>query len=195
MLSVHLKNMKIIEAKKRVNHLRLLSVVVMSTAGLFLACAALKSLYFAMAGDTAAFSAVSRSVQRLVYFIYERTQFVSWVWDLAPTINTSQLNTSGNLGFLFIAVCGAIGRIMWDSALDLSLRIAKTIQRVEELGWEQSLLAKQGVIEGAKPDVLQINIDLDQEDQWYKRPVGLLLIGVAIAVLGQWANLKFGLVK
>lgn len=187
--------MKIIEAKKRVTHLRLLSVVVMCTAVLFFSCAALKSIYFAMTGDTTAFSVVSRAVQRLVYFIYERTQFVSWVWDVAPIINPRELNTSGNLGFFFIAVCGAIGRIMWDSAAHLSSRIAKTIQRVEELGWEQALLAQQGIVAGAKPDVLQINIDLDQKDQWYKRPIGLLLIGVAIAVLGQWANLRFGLVK
>ena len=48
---------------------------------------------------------------------------------------------------------------------------------------------------GAKPDVLQINIELEQKDQWYKRPVGLVLLGVAIAIFGQWLNLQFGLVK
>jgi hypothetical protein len=84
---------------------------------------------------------------------------------------------------------------MWSSASHLASRISQTIQRVEESGWEQALLAQQGQVIGAKPDILQINIELDQKDQWYKRPIGLVLIGIAIAVLGQWANLKFRLVK
>jgi hypothetical protein len=85
--------------------------------------------------------------------------------------------------------------LIWDSASHLAARIKRTIQRVEELGWEQTLLGQQGQFAGQKPDVLQINIDLEQRDQWYKRPLGLLLLGIAIAVLAQWANLRFGLVK
>lgn len=84
---------------------------------------------------------------------------------------------------------------MWDSASHLSLRVKKTIQRVEELGWERELMGQSGQISEGKPDVLQINIELDQKDQWYKRPLGLLLLGIAIAVLGQWANLRFGLIN
>lgn len=84
---------------------------------------------------------------------------------------------------------------MWDSASSLSSRIKKTILKVEELGWEQELMAQRGQIAGAKPDVLQINIELEQKDQWYKRPLGLFLLGVVIAIFGQWMNLQFGLVK
>ena len=97
-----------------------------------------------MAGDTTAFSSLSLGVQRLVYFIYEKTQFVSWFWEWAPVINPKEPNTPGNLGFLFVVVCGAIGRTMWDSASSLSSRIKKTILKVEELGWEQELMAQWG---------------------------------------------------
>jgi|GEM_PF-7016441 len=187
--------MKIYEAKKRVTRQRILATVIMVVSILFFACAALKSIYFSMAGDTTVFSALGRGVQRLVYLIYERTQFVSWFWEWAPVINPKGPNTPGNLVFLFVVVCGAIGRTMWDSASSLSSRINKTILKVEELGWEQELMAQRGQIAGAKPDVLQINIELEQKDQWYKRPVGLLLLGVAIAIFGQWLNLQFGLVK
>lgn len=187
--------MKIFEAKSRITRHRILAAAVMITAMLLLACAALKSVYFSIEGDTTALSSLSRGIQWLVYFIYERTQFVSWFWEWAPIINPKELNTTGNWGFLFIVVCVAIGRTMWDSASNLSLRIKKTIQRVEELGWEQELMGQRGQISGAKPDVLQINIELDQKDQWYKRPIGLLLLGVAVAILGQWLNLQFGLVK
>jgi hypothetical protein len=187
--------MKISEAKSRITRHRIFATSVMTTTMLLLACAALKSIYFSVDGDTTALSSLSRAIQRLVYFIYERTQFVSWFWEWAPVIKPKELNTTGNWGFLFVVVCGAIGRTIWDSASNLSSRIKKTIQRVEELGWEQELMGQNGQITGAKPDILQINIELDQKDQWHKRPIGLLLLGVAIAILGQWLNLQFGLVK
>lgn len=187
--------MKIYEAKKRITRQRVFAIVIMVVSIIFFACAALKSIYFSMAGDTTPFSPLSRAIQRLVYFIYERTQFVSWVWEQAPVINPKEFNTLGNLGFLFVVVSGAIGQTMLASASNLSLRIKKTILRIEELGWEQELMAQRGQITAAKPDVLQINIELEQKDQWYKRPVGLLLLGVAIAIFGQWLNLQFGLAK
>jgi hypothetical protein len=187
--------MKISEAKKRITMQRIVSAIVVLVALIFLVCAALKSIYLTLQGDMTAFSSVSRGIQRLVYVIYERTQFVSWFWEWAPILSPKDLNTTGNWGGLFIMTCGFIGRVMWDSASHLSLRVKKTIQRVEELGWERELMGQSGQISGGKPDVLQINIDLDQKDQWYKRPIGLLLLGVAIAVLGQWANLHFGLVN
>ena len=153
-----------------------------------------ESFYF-VARDTAAWFPLSQAIQRAVYFIYERTQFISWVWQWAPVINPKELNSSGNFGFLFIVFCNALGRIMWDSASRLKSRIDDNIKRVEERVWEQELLAQQGMVTGAKPDDLQINIELEQKNQWYKRPIGIILLGVAIGILVQWANLKFGLLK
>jgi hypothetical protein len=160
--------MQLIDAKKLVTRMRLLSLLVLIVSALFLACAFLKSLSFAMAGDTSPLANLSHAIQRGVYFIYERTQFVAWVWHWAPVVNPTQLNSSGNFGFLFLCCCGALGRVIWDSASHLASRIKKTIQRIEELGWERSLLAQQGMVAGTKPDVLAISIELEQKDQWYK---------------------------
>jgi hypothetical protein len=187
--------MKISEAQSRITRHRIFAAGVMITAMLLLAFAGLKSISFAVEGDQTALASLSQALQRLVYLIYERTQFALWFWEWSPVINPKELNTTGNWGFLFVVVCGAIGRTMWDSASNLSMRIKKTIQRVEELGWEQELMGQRGPFSIAKPDVLQINIELDQKDQWYKQPIGILLLGVAIAILGQWLNLQFGLVK
>ena len=187
--------MKIFDAKKRIEKQRIIAATVMIVAMLLLVCAGLKSAYISLNGDTTALSSISHGVQRCIYFVYERTQFISWFWKWAPVVNINELNTSSNFGILFVMVCGAIGRTMWDSASNLSSRIKKTLQRVEELGWEQELMEQNGHVSASRPDVLQINIELDQKDQWHKRPVGLLLVGVGIAILGQWANLQFGLVK
>ena len=187
--------MKLLEAQRRVKRSRAVALVVLVVSSIFIVVSGLKSVGWAVHGDTTPFAVVGNAIQRLVYYVFEQTQFLSWVWQVAPIANPRELNSTGNLGFFFIASCGALGRLMWDSASHLSRRIKETIRRVEEVGWEQSLLAKQGQIAGRAPDVLQITIDLEQKDQWYKRPLGLVLIGVAIAVLGQWANLRFGLVK
>jgi hypothetical protein len=187
--------MKISDAKKRIARQRLIAVAIMAIAALFLACSGLKSIYFALQGDTTALSTLTQALQRLVYAIYERTQFVAWFWEWAPVINTKEPNTAGNFGFLFVVVCGFIGRDIWDSASTLSSRVKKTIKRVEESGWEEELAGQPRPIAGTKPDVLQINIEVGKDDEWFKRPFGLVLLGVAIAVLGQWANLKFGLIK
>ncbi|CAG2143824.1 YniB family protein [Cupriavidus plantarum] len=186
--------MKIIEAKKRVINLRIAGLILLVGSLALFVVAALKTLYFAMSEDRTALSAISLAVQHLIYLTYEKTQFAGLAWEIAPAVNPRDFNTAGNFGFLLIVLAGAIGRTMLDSASHLSSRIAKTIQRVEEFEWEQSLSAQQGMVLGSKPDVMQINIELDQKDQWYKRPIGLILLGVAITVLGQFANLKFGLV-
>jgi hypothetical protein len=187
--------MKIYEAQHRVWRLRAISLTVLVAFSGFLMVAGLKSIAWAVQGDSTAFAPFAQGVLRIIRALYEKTQFLSWGWQVAPIANPRELNSPGNYGFLFIICCGALGRVMWDSASHLSARIKKTLLRVEELGWEQSLLAQQGLVSREKPDALQINIDLQQKDQWYKRPIGLVLIGIAIAVLGQWANLQFGLVK
>ncbi len=69
--------MKISEAKKRIATQHIISAAVILVALIFLVCAALKSIYLTLQGDTTALSSVSRGIQRLVYFIYERTQFIS----------------------------------------------------------------------------------------------------------------------
>lgn len=191
-ISLH---MKIFEAQHRVSRLRALSLLILIVSGVFFLIAALKSMAWAIHGDTTALAPLTQGIQRLIQLIYEKTDFLPWVWHAAPVVNPREFNSAGNYGFLFIACCVALGRLMLDSANHLRARINKTILRVEEAGWEQSLLAEQGLAFGQRPDVLQINIDLQQREQWYKRPFGLLLLGIAIAVLGQWANLQFGLVK
>jgi len=187
--------MNLIDVKKRGNRLRVCAISISIITILFLVISGLKSIYFAFDGDTSAFSFISHAVRKIVYSIYENTQFFSLVWTVAPTINPSKINTLGNFGFFLIFCIATLGRLMWSSAMNLLNRVSKTIKRVEELGWEKELLEQQVTFVGEKPDILLINIDLNREDFWYKKPTGLILIGIIIAVLAQLANLKFGLLN
>jgi len=187
--------MKISEAQKYVTKQRIIAAGVTVLNMLFFACATLKTIYYSLNGDTTPLHSLSLGGQHLIYAIYQKTQFAGWCWEWAPIINPKVWNTLGNFGFFFIALVLGIGRTMWDSANHLSARIRNTIKKVEELGWQQELLKQTEPTKNIKIDALQINMDLNQKDQWYKRPIGLILIGVSIAVLAQLANLELGLVK
>jgi len=167
----------------------------MTIAILFIFCSTLKGIYFSAQENTSPFFTIFRMIQNFVYFIYEHTQFISWIWKHAPIINFQTPTAIGNLSFILIAIIGGIGRIIWDSASHLSMRINNTILKVEEFGWEQELMKKDGQHRDFNSDVLQINIELHQEEQWYKRPLGIFLIGTATIIIGQLLNLKFGFIK
>lgn len=146
--------MKIFEAQLHASRLRALSLAILIVSAVFFLVSALKSITWAVHGDTTALAPLAQSIQHLIHLIYEKTDYLSWVWQVAPVVNPRKINTAGNYGFLFITCCAALGRLMLDSSNHLSARIKKTIRRVEELGWEQSLLAQQGVMSGQKADVL-----------------------------------------
>ena len=187
--------MRIAEARKQVARGRLIGALLLVFAAALFLIAGLKGIYFSQQGDKIALAPLSLLLQRGVYFIYEHTQFASWLWTFAPTPTVRPLDTLGNYGFLLIASCLAIGRVIWDSADHLSSRIKAATKRVEEAAWEQELHAKQGRVSAPRPDVLNLNIELDQRDQWYKRPVGLVLLAIAGAVAAQMLNLSLGLAK
>lgn len=189
------KHVKIFEAKKRVIYWRVLAIVLMLTSALFFVCGVLNGLYAGVVGDTGPFQFISHLIQNAVIFVYERTNIIKLIYKIAPTPSLQTLNSSDNLGIVFETCCFAIGRVIWNSASHLNNRIAKTLQNAEEQVWKQDLLQQRGQLNGVKTDFLQISIELEQKDQWYKRPSGFVLLGVAVAVIAQLVNLEFGLMK
>jgi uncharacterized membrane protein len=186
--------MKIAQAQKQVTFVRIISYVVTGVSSAFFLAGMLLGIYHQAENFSTPLAGLARLFEGVISLIYEYTRILSFIWNHAPEPDLRNLNTEGNYWLLLCVACFVLARTMRDSASLLAARIKRTIQRVEELGWEQALLAQQGQFAGGKPDVLQINIDLEQREQWYKRPMGLILIGVAVTVLGQLANLKFGLI-
>jgi YniB-like protein len=185
--------MNLVEAKKRVTKQRIISAAIIIVSVIFFVLVVLKSIYISVADNPPIFHDINIEIQRLVQPIYKSTHFLLWFWKWTPVPNIMALNTSGNYGLLFILLCGAIGRIMWQSAEILSSRLSRMTQKIKDLEWEREIIRQHDQSVDAELDMLQINIELERKEQWYKRPVGLLLFGVAVAVLGQWANLRFGL--
>jgi hypothetical protein len=191
-----MRDITIHQAQNRIVGRRFLAYCIMLLALLTLSCSVLKSIYFMFANDAATPFALRGVVLRAIYAVYTATDVgvLSWLWNTAPVADFRRINTPGNYGFVFILLCVAIGRCILDSAERLSSRVRKTLAKVEELGWERELMGqrRQG---GHEVDVRALTVTLDQGSEWYQRPIGIVLLAVAATVLGQWANLQFGLVK
>lgn len=62
----------------------------------------LKMLYFNVDDGTAIAGALAKIFQKLVYLIYENTQFLNIFWKNCPTPNFNQLNVQDNIHFIFL---------------------------------------------------------------------------------------------
>ncbi|WP_350283873.1 YniB family protein [Nitrosomonas sp.] len=186
--------MTLLEAIRVVQRRKVISICVICIAFLFLVLGALKSFAWAASTDSSMLASVTRTGHELVVMLYQRTQFLSWFWELAPILSLTDLNSLGNCGFLFLLVCMFLMRVIWDSAIHLDHRIKSTLRQAEEQSWERQL-SHSGVTTQENSTVLELRIQLGQKDQWYKRPLGIVLLSVAGGVLLQWLSLRLGLIK
>lgn len=181
-------------AKKHVALLRLLGATLMCVSFLFITTGALKAVY-AVLTSAPDLGSINANLANLIHVIYVKTPCIDWIWRAAPTPDMLHLNSEGNFGFLLCMSIGFIGRKIWDSASELKAAIAKALRDVQSRKWERELNNDQTSDESAEEVNVNITVMPSSEDEWYKRPTGLLLLGVAIAALGQWVNLQLGLAK
>lgn len=186
--------MTIFEAMRVVRRRKAISICVICIAFLFLMFGALKSFAWAASTDLSMLAPMTRAGHELVIMFYQRTQFLSWFWEFSPILSLTDLNSAGNYGFLFLLVCMFLMRMIWDSAIHLEHRIKSTLRQAEEQSWERQL-SHSGVTTQKNSTVLELRIQLSQKDQWYKRPLGIVLLTVAGGVVLQWLSLRLGLIK
>jgi hypothetical protein len=104
------------------------------------------------------------------------------------------IGMNSNQFFFFVLmsflVWVGVGGMIVRHAENLSGRIRRARHAVEEERWRRSLGGVTGNI-GA------LSIQLESEDHWYAKPIGLLVIGLIIEVIGGlivllWGHLLFG---
>ena len=115
-----------------------------------------------------------------VAYLYDHIPFMHILWPHLPSgfPSLTPLLSSNNLTFAGLALFFAWGYLLRDSGLHLSRRIARQKERAEESGWQRSLTGEVG-----RPEVLALQIDLERRDQWYERPLGIVLLSIVAAYL------------
>lgn len=130
-------------------------------------------IYHSLKNDTSIFQAVSKLLNLGVVFVYQKTQFLSLLWEYAPELHYPEIFVEGNLKFAAVICAFILGMIMRDSGIHLSRRINKVRQRAEEKVWEQSLTGEK-----SSTDTLRIEIPIESKDSWYTRPFGIITMAV-----------------
>jgi hypothetical protein len=146
----------------------------------------MKIIYYATSGPgSVLFSHPRRVINDWLIELYNTSPFFPAVWPYVPHPATSPLLSVDNLWFAVLVAITACGILMRNSGENLRHRIAAERQKAEGEGWKRSMTG-----ELPRPDVLALQIVLTAKDQWYKRPGGILLLGVIVGlatlILGKW---------
>src|ERR671919_1670245 len=88
------------EAKRRIRIKRLLGIAILAIASLVTGVSLLKFLYFGLDDSGFLFAGIVLSLKRMVYAIYTRTQFLSFVRVHAPIPDPQRWVSASNFWFL-----------------------------------------------------------------------------------------------
>jgi len=91
----------------------------------------LRMLYFNFDDGSVFGNALSKLFQKLVYAIYENTQFLSIFWDNCPTPSLNQINNQENIYFLFLYLSIFVGAALYSSGKKLSTRLKNINKSIE----------------------------------------------------------------
>jgi hypothetical protein len=69
----------------------------------------------------------------------------------------------------------------------------KASQKAEERGWINQMEGRENR-SITQHDITSIEININEKDQWYARPAGIIMLTVASGLLLQIANLALGLI-
>ncbi len=172
--------MKLIEAKKLCKKRNILAFVLAIAGVLGLIVAAMKGIYVLPWDQDDLSSLFANPIKGFITWVYEHTQLISFIWKIAPTPDIINWNTTENYFFAFLFCAIGIARVLFDSSRHLASRIKKTIEAAEEEIWKRGLLQESGYLE-LKPDLLSLEIKLEQKDKWHTRPEGVILITIIAA--------------
>ena len=145
------------------------------------------------------FSLAGWAVQRAAVFVYNLPAG-DLLWQSVMPMNPPlwfiqpEVLVSGVLLFL--------SGLMSRAALVLRKGLQEALTAVQQARWQREMDGERPERRGGDRIGVQINLHQQlpvPEMPWWTKPWGLLLIaivgGVAAAVIGQWLNLQFGLVR
>lgn len=128
------------------------------------------------------------TIQHLCQIAYEYTAFLKPLWAVTPRIDVYQPFTLDSLMLLGIFVVIATGLYIRGCGIQLSNDITAIRKRARDELWLRSMLpsdnANTVINQPASVTVLKLQMPPGEVKSWWERPIGLLLMGLAITYLG-----------
>ena len=151
--------------------------------------ALLKSIYVSLRDMGAIGSYLSELVGKLINIIYSHTDFLPIFWDTIwvklPILDTHNLLQESNYYFFGLFATTLISIIQIQDSFWIRSKINKAKRKIDDELLERDIKKQSGLVEGNKPDILELEINIGSPDPWYKRPYGIIAIGLFVAIVGR----------
>lgn len=176
------------EAKRRIRIRRLLGIAILAVASLVTGVSLLKFLYFGLDDSGFLFAGIVLSLKWMVYAIYTRTQFLSFVWVHAPISDPQRWVSASNFWFLVSYLSMVMGIAIFRSGNELAVRL----RRIEEQIEDELIRSSMRSGERRTRQQMQESVEIPQSPTWgrvhelYLAPV---IVGLILAVAAQLLGL------
>lgn len=153
----------------------------------------LKSLYVNI--DHAGYlnTVIGRLVASPTSFLYQYTDWIPLIWDKSKILDHQKLASEGNYWFagLVAGLFYSLSKIQ--EALAMQARIAKAERKIEDELLENDARKAKGVAEIPNRESLELLVNVSPPDPWFKKPFGIVSLGIFTALAGKFLMVKFGL--
>ncbi|WP_341961528.1 YniB family protein [Pseudomonas sp. RC10] len=176
--------MTVWEAMKKSRRMKWLGLAVMLIGFTQLLMAAVLSIYdFGEQLKASFLNGLGYELQNLSLIVYRATSFLQVLWDATPRLDVNQPLTLDTLMLVGIMVIIATGAYIRGAGIQLSNDIAAIRKKARDELWLRSMLpperATAVINQPASVTVLSLQMPPGEIKNWWERPLGIILIGLA----------------
>ena len=174
--------MNIREAQKKATLKMIGGALIGLMSGLSTIISMLLMLYHKMDDGSALGSAIAYQLKRFVYFCYENTSALHWLWDLAPIPDLYSPTSKDSIVFIAIYLLIFVGAALFGAGAGEKARIRRITREIEDQ------LIKESIAGTAKRSRQQIEdaVEIPSSSiwkQWHELYVAPLIITIVGALI------------
>ncbi len=176
------------EAKKKILIKWLVGAPVVVAASLSSAVSALKMFYFGLDNGDQLSNAIALPIKRLVYLIYENTNFLEFFWKHSPIPTPKELLSNSNIQFFVIYLIIFVGMALVGSARSLSARLAEIDKEIENELIRESVKGKPP----RKRQEIQEQVSVPKPSwlsQFHTLYLAPIVVGLVVAAIAKLSGL------
>ncbi len=135
-------------------------------------------------------------LQEICQLIYQQTYFLLPLWKITPVIDIYRPWSIDTLFLFGIMVVFAMGAYIRDCGSQLAADVATIRKKARDELWLRSMLPQnQATVINQPANVLVLNLPMPPGEvkNWWERPIGILLIGLATTYIGALVTKLTGL--
>ncbi|WP_040726155.1 YniB family protein [Thiomicrorhabdus sp. Kp2] len=176
------------EAKKKIIIRWLVGAPIIVATSLSSVVSALKMFYFGLDNGDQLSSAIALPIKRLVYLIYENTQFLEFFWKHSPTPILKDLFANSNIAFFAIYLCIFFGMATVAYARSLSARVTEIDKEIENELIRESV---KGNTSRKRQEIQEQVLVLkpNRFSQFHKLYLAPIIAGVVVTVIAKFSGL------